>query len=212
MLKKNAVILYLILLSFTVLLGCESESNGVPESLILANKEHALYTSSFESYTHNTYHNIDSNTHTDTVTLEIIGETEFAKVTHSFQYKYQYTESDDLWTFVEMQGHHMSVDINKEAFIRSSPWRGKSDNLYHNYSYMFVIHDIDLVEQTITLQYHYVNFEDSDVEDILLTEPVTLPLKCTEDRYPTFTIDTSRTGYILDKIWFMLYEHGLIPC
>ena len=89
----------------------------------------------------------------------------------TISYSYQYNKSNDLWNVIR-KGNAMSMQtINKDQYIKDSPFTGSVSALGYRYSIVF--HDIDLDKMIADIDC-FIRFDNADIPDIAKSMKVTL--------------------------------------
>lgn len=176
----HIIILILIAFSLSPALGIltSTESNGVPDVVVIYSDVYKAFESDYGIESYEIQHNVDPQMHTDTATLVMSAETDYAVLSKSATLYYQYTKSDDLWTLLETDDNpYPSIALKEENLISHSPWQGSTNNYYSgnpNYSYILYIEAIDSQAHTMVVSYE-IDYES--------------------DRYPDVTVEHRRVSY-----------------
>ena len=116
--------------------GCSTEASGVPEEIIRQDTG-----SSYDDIT--IQHNVNRNTHIDTVTITEHYYGTFGEHHETSEYQYEYNRASDLWTLLEKTWLGGESDLYEEEFIGT--WYCEEDD-----SYLEIHH---MTEDTVRFSY-----------------------------------------------------------
>lgn len=103
--NKNMIFILCLLIAVLLTSACTAHRNevkGVPEHIVMReiSERYEQLGEAFHAVTHKISHNVDRQTHTDMVTVELEAADEYGKETEQIVLKYQYDKGNDLWTLL----------------------------------------------------------------------------------------------------------------
>lgn len=132
------------------------ENPQVPESVIFLTTDIDVDTADRYTVTHN----YDTDAYTDNVELTLYYEGPYGMDTSCHHLWYQYDKTSDLWTLIKEDDAIYEEEINADAYMNSSPWVGRDENIGCDYSVFF--YDIDTDQMTVDIGYNIV-FDNNSI-------------------------------------------------
>lgn len=212
--KKIYVASFLFLLICINLSACSSnvnnEEKGAPDSVVLSNEAYIDFVERYSLLDYTIYHDVDTTSHIDTLTLVMNGETGYATIRSTQQYIYQYNRSDDIWVLIEEGASNSYTSLNYEAFVSSSPWSGVCNPTRwtnDEFNYTIDIKSIDLSNWTVTLTYS-IDFHSDNLTDIAQDTPITVPYPNMDSFY--ISISSPNNHKIGDELEIFFTKSGIV--
>lgn len=167
--KKYSSFVLAVLLLLTLLSGCSSYPDTVPDSLVQTVVSGETCGNSVYSYDPeciSILHDPDTDAHTDTVDVEMAFSGVYCDLVYESTYTFQYSRDSDIWSCISREEPcYLRKDFYESA-INGEYFSGeKSKYGYGRYNWEVNVIDFDYEEGTFTVEYNitntYNNGEDS---------------------------------------------------